>query len=101
MLREKKLAILGAGKIGEALIRGLLDAAAIDVANVNVTAAHQQRLDLLMERFGVNGTLSNKAAVESADVIVLSVKPQTVQLVSRSEERRVGKECGSVWSLYT
>src|SRR6266566_1633520 len=81
MLREKKLAILGAGKIGEALIRGLLDAAAIDVANVNVTAAHQQRLDLLMERFGVNGTLSNKAAVESADVIVLSVKPQTVQLV--------------------
>ena len=36
MLREKKLAILGAGKIGEALIRGLLDAAAIDVADVTV-----------------------------------------------------------------
>src|SRR5207247_6024919 len=81
MLREKKLAILGAGKIGEALIRGLLDADAIDVADVTVTAGHQQRLDLLKERFGVNGTLSNKAAVESADIIVLSVKPQTVQSV--------------------
>ena len=81
MLREKKLAILGAGKIGEALIRGLLDANAIDVADVTVTAGHQQRLDLLNERFGVNGTLSNKAAVESADIIVLSVKPQTVQSV--------------------
>ena len=81
MLREKKLAILGAGKIGEALIRGLLDANAIDVADVTVTAGHQQRLDLLKQRFGVNGTLSNKAAVESADIIVLSVKPQTVQSV--------------------
>src|SRR5437667_10922666 len=81
MLREKKLAILGAGKIGEALIRGLLDANAIDVAEVTVTACHQQRLDLLKQRFGVNGTLSNKPAVESADIIVLSVKPQTVQSV--------------------
>src|SRR5260370_27380977 len=81
MLREKKLAILGAGKIGEALIRGLLDAAAIDGADVTVTAGHQQRLDLLKERFGVKGTLSNRAAVESADIIVLSVKPQTVQSV--------------------
>src|SRR5438128_1612793 len=81
MLREKKLAILGAGKIGEALIRGLLDAEAINVADVTVTAGHQQRLDLLKQRFGVNGTLSNKAAAESADIIVLSVKPQTVQSV--------------------
>ena len=43
MLKQKKLAILGAGKIGESLIRGLLEAEAIDVANVIVTAAHQQR----------------------------------------------------------
>src|SRR5207237_1883821 len=81
MLREKKLAILGAGKIGEALIRGLLDGAAIEVADLTVTAGHQQRLDLLKGRFGVKGTLSNKAAVESAEIIILSVKPQTVQVV--------------------
>jgi pyrroline-5-carboxylate reductase len=81
MLKRKKLAILGAGKIGESLIRGLLEAEAIDVANVIVTAAHQQRLDLLHERFQVKGDLSNKSAAQSADIIVLSVKPQTVPLV--------------------
>ena len=81
MLKQKKLAILGAGKIGETLIRGLLDAQAIDVGNVVVTAAHQQRLDLLEKRFHVKGTLSNKEAVESADIVVLSVKPQTIPLV--------------------
>src|SRR5215831_19396285 len=81
MLEQKKLAILGAGKIGETLIRGLLEAEAIDVANVIVTAAHQQRLDLLEERFGIKGTLSNKEAAEFADIVVLSVKPQTVPSV--------------------
>jgi len=78
MLRDKRLAVLGAGKIGEALIRGLIEARAIDVANIIVTAGHQQRLDVLKDRFGINGTLSNKSAADSADIIVLSVKPQTV-----------------------
>jgi pyrroline-5-carboxylate reductase len=81
MLRNKKLAVLGAGKIGEALIRGLVEAKAIDVANVMVTAGHQQRLDVLRERFGINGTLSNREAAEFADIVVLSVKPQTVPVV--------------------
>src|SRR5215813_9360271 len=81
MLRDKKLAVLGAGKIGEALIRGLLEAQAIDVAKVIVTAGHQQRLDVLKERFGIKGTLSNRTAADSADIIILSVKPQTVPLV--------------------
>jgi pyrroline-5-carboxylate reductase len=81
MLKQKKLAILGAGKIGETLIRGLLEAEAIDVDNVIVTAAHQQRLDLLQERFRVKGTLSNQEAARSADIVVLSVKPPTVPLV--------------------
>ena len=81
MLRDKKLAVLGAGKIGEALIRGLLEAQAIDVAKVIVTAGHQQRLDVLKDRFGIDGTLSNRRAAESADIIILSVKPQTVPVV--------------------
>ena len=81
MLRDKKLAVLGAGKLGETLIKGLLEARVIEVANIIVTAGHQQRLDKLRERFGVAGTLSNKMAIESADIIILSVKPQTVPVV--------------------
>jgi len=81
MLKDKKLAVLGAGKIGEALIRGMVEARAIDVANVMVTAGHQQRLNVLGERFGINGTLSNRSATEWADILILSVKPQTVPVV--------------------
>src|SRR5215213_8406516 len=81
MLKDKKLAVLGAGKLGEALIKGLLDARVIEAANIVVTAGHQQRLDSMSERFGVVGTLSNSMAVESADIIIMSVKPQTVPVV--------------------
>lgn len=81
MLGNTKLSVLGAGKLGEILIKGLLEAAVIDVSNLVVTAGHQPRLDYLRERFGVSGTLSNQNAVEYADVVLLGVKPQTVPVV--------------------
>src|SRR5713101_2681503 len=81
MLKNKRLAVLGCGKLGETLIKGLLEAGVIEVTNVIVTAGHQQRLEQMRERFGVAGTLSNKAAAESADIIILAVKPQTVPSV--------------------
>ena len=62
MLKGKKVAVLGAGKLGEILIKGLLDAGVINIANVRITAGHQQRLDSMRERFNVAGTLSNKVA---------------------------------------
>jgi pyrroline-5-carboxylate reductase len=81
MLKDKRLAVIGAGKLGEILIKGLVEAGVIDVSNVIITAGHQPRLDHMRERFGVTGTLSNSMAAESADIIILAVKPQTVPLV--------------------
>jgi pyrroline-5-carboxylate reductase len=81
MLKDKRIAVLGAGKLGETLVKGLLEARVIEASNLIVTAGHQRRLDQLRERFALAGTLSNKAAVESADIIILSVKPQTVPAV--------------------
>jgi pyrroline-5-carboxylate reductase len=81
MLKDKKIALLGAGKLGETLIRGLIEADVIDIRNLIVTAGHQDRLDQLRHRFDVTGSLSNPDAAQSADIIILAVKPQTVPLV--------------------
>ncbi|HYP26660.1 MAG TPA: pyrroline-5-carboxylate reductase [Blastocatellia bacterium] len=81
MLRDKKLVVLGCGKLGEILIKGLIEAGVIDASNVLVTAGHQPRLDHLREKFGVAGTLSNQMAAEVGDIIILAVKPQTVPRV--------------------
>ncbi|HXI89192.1 MAG TPA: pyrroline-5-carboxylate reductase [Blastocatellia bacterium] len=81
MLKDKKIAVLGAGKLGEILIKGLLEAGVINIANVRITAGHQHRLDEMRERFNVAGSLSNKIAAAAADIIILAVKPQTVPIV--------------------
>jgi len=81
MLKQKKFAVLGAGKLGESLIRGLLDAGVVKAADITVTAAHPQRVAQLRESLGVAGTVSNAEAVKSADIVILSVKPQTVPVV--------------------
>ncbi|HKG22747.1 MAG TPA: pyrroline-5-carboxylate reductase [Blastocatellia bacterium] len=81
MLRDKKLAVLGCGKLGEILIKGLTEAGVVEPSNILVTAGHQPRLDHLREKFGVAGTLSNQMAAEAGDIIILAVKPQTVPRV--------------------
>ena len=68
------LAILGAGKIGEALLRGLLSAP--EAPEVVVTARRAERLQELRERYAVRATLSNTEAVEGAQLVVVAVKPQ-------------------------
>src|SRR5215475_3941571 len=77
MLGQKRLAVLGAGKLGETLIKGLIQAGVTEPSRIRVTAGHQQRLDYIRDRFGIEGTLSNLDAAAQADIVILSVKPQT------------------------
>src|SRR5215468_5444909 len=78
MLKDKTLAVLGAGKLGETLIKGLLEAGVTRPSAITVTAGHQQRLDQMRDKYGLAGTLANDAAASAADVIIVAVKPQTV-----------------------
>ena len=72
----QRLAILGAGKIGESLLSGLLSSGWSDVV---VTSRRPERLEELRERHGVDATLSNTDAVDGAAVIVVAVKPQDIE----------------------
>ncbi|SRR6266571_2140791 len=75
------IAVLGAGKIGESLIGGLLEARLVDPRQVVATARHQERLDLLEEKFKIGTTLGNAQAVRGAAVVILAVKPQAMEEV--------------------
>ncbi len=84
-----RIAVLGAGKIGESLIGGLLEAGLVGSADLVATARHQERLDLLEGRFKVTTTLRNDRAVRAASVVVLAVKPQAMDEVLREIRRHV------------
>ena len=83
MFENKRIAVLGAGKLGEALITGMVDAGTASKKQFIATAAHQERLDILQKKLGIDTTLSNGDAVRKAHLVLLCVKPQTVEEVLR------------------
>ena len=75
----RTLAVLGAGKAGEALIAGVLSSGWREPGEIVATARHQERVDEIALRHGVRGTLSNSEAVRGAGVVVIGVKPQDIE----------------------
>jgi pyrroline-5-carboxylate reductase len=73
---ERKIAILGAGRIGEALLSGLLSSGWRKPEEIAATSRRPERVEELRERFGAAATTSNPEAVSGAAVVVISVKPQ-------------------------
>ena len=73
---RRRVAILGAGTIGESLLSGFLSAEWRRPAEIVVSGRRQERVDELAERYGVTATLSNAEAVAGAGLLVIAVKPQ-------------------------
>jgi pyrroline-5-carboxylate reductase len=76
MADARKIAILGAGRIGESLIAGLLSSTWRTPDEIFATARREERAAELRERHGVTATLSNAEAAANAALVVISVKPQ-------------------------
>lgn len=77
-----KLAVLGAGNMGSALLGGILKARVFAPKNVTATVRSAERAAKLRKLHGIKVTAgNNRAAAEQADVIVLAVKPGTVPKV--------------------
>ena len=68
------IAVIGAGKIGEVLLSGLLRAG-WPAGRLIATARRPERAKEISERYGVR-VLSNETALVEADVFAIAVKPQ-------------------------
>ncbi|MBB4929283.1 pyrroline-5-carboxylate reductase [Lipingzhangella halophila] len=73
------IAIIGAGKMGEALLAGLL-ATGCEPGDVLVAEPVRQRADDLRERYGVDGVPATEAA-RRAETLILATKPQDMVAV--------------------
>lgn len=74
-----RIAVLGAGKIGEALLAGLI-AAGQPADELTFTERHPERADELTTRHGV-ASADIATAAQRADIIVVAVKPQDIEPV--------------------
>ena len=76
-----KLTFIGAGKMGEALARGILSSGQIAPADMTLADVSGEQLRKLAAELGVNTSTDNTSAVASADVVILAVKPNLVPQV--------------------
>jgi len=75
----RRVAILGGGKMGEALISGLIRSGGRRADEIMVTNRREERALELAGKYGVTATLDNAEAGAWADVLVLMAKPQDTE----------------------
>ncbi|MFO0794640.1 MAG: pyrroline-5-carboxylate reductase [Candidatus Brocadiaceae bacterium] len=80
MLKEK-IGFIGGGKMGEALCKGLINARLCKPGNIMVCDVIVERCKLLSHELGILTTQKNNDVVSFADVIILAIKPQTMNEV--------------------
>jgi len=77
-LAGKRVAVLGAGKMGGILLKALLEKGLLAAEATTATVAHEERARALSKQLGIAVGTDNLAAVKNADIVLLGVKPQVV-----------------------
>ncbi|HYA61686.1 MAG TPA: pyrroline-5-carboxylate reductase [Candidatus Sulfotelmatobacter sp.] len=91
-LSDKKLAVLGTGKLGGILLRAYLKQHLFSPKHVTSTVRHEEKAAMLAKELGVNVSTNNRSAVKDADIILLAVKPQVVGDVLNEIKPALGKD---------
>jgi len=81
---NQRIAFIGSGAMAEAIIAGLLRKNLAQPGHVIAAGPREERGDELRTEFGIETTTDNASAVQDADVVVLSVKPQRLGEVMKS-----------------
>ncbi len=75
------IGVIGAGNMGEALIKGLLRSNLVRSYEIIASARTAKRVRFLEKTYGVHTTRNNLAVTSASETIILGVKPQDMQKV--------------------
>ncbi|HXF63556.1 MAG TPA: pyrroline-5-carboxylate reductase [Caldilineaceae bacterium] len=82
MLTNKRIAFIGSGAMGEAMIKGMLSRKLLPPEQIIASDPVAAQREKVAGQFGVATTDDNLTAVRNADIVVLSIKPQVLGKVS-------------------
>jgi pyrroline-5-carboxylate reductase len=88
----KRMAVLGAGKMGGILLKALLEKKLLSPVLTVATVQHAERAVALQEKLGISVGTDNAAAVRDASIVLVCVKPQVVQEVMEQIRQFVSKD---------
>lgn len=81
MLANKSVLVIGVGKIGEALVSGLLGKGSLTATSITGTTNHQMTADKIHERLNISVGTNNRESLRGKDIVIIAVKPQNMQAV--------------------
>jgi pyrroline-5-carboxylate reductase len=77
-LAGKRVAVLGAGKMGGILVKALLEKKLLSPKLTTATVQHEERAATLTKKLGIRVGTDNVAAAKKADIVLVCLKPQAV-----------------------
>lgn len=80
-LQGKKLAVIGSGNMAGAMIGALLRKNELSPDQITASDPYPEQQKIIADKYGVNVSGKNRQVVKSADIIILSVKPQVLPSV--------------------
>jgi len=81
MALRRKIAVIGVGKIGGTLIRGLIERRVVSADRLAGSTAHEETAKAAAQRYHIPVGRDNARLVRDRDVIILAVKPQNMAQV--------------------
>ncbi len=75
-VKGKTVGFIGAGNMGEALIKGLVESNLVASDRILISDVRAERIHELARQYSVTPVDTNAALLRAADVVILAVKPQ-------------------------
>ena len=88
---NEKIGVIGAGKIGSAIARGVIRAGLVTKDHVMASDVSDDLRQAVARELDIRVTHDNAALCDYADIIVLAVKPQVVDPVAKEIAGKLGK----------
>lgn len=87
----EKIGVIGAGKIGSAILRGAIGAGLVRKEQVMASDVSKSLRQSVAKELGIKVTPSNGKVCDFADIVILSVKPQIVDPVLKEMAKKLGR----------
>lgn len=92
MLENKKIGFIGAGNMGEALIKGLLKSKVIHPERIAASDKTEERLTYIKKNYGVKVFTNNSEVIRDSDVVILAVKSNDIKDVIKEIAQDITKD---------
>ena len=89
---DKRIGFIGCGKMGQAMITGMLQSSLVRPQQIIGSARSDETLLTVEQKYNINVTLSNQEVASSSDFLFIAVKPHLYKDVLQEVKDYVNKE---------